>query len=227
MSGLTSGCGDFLTHLLKDLEERLATCEADLRNEKEAHAATREAEEVTLRERSEAQRDIEEGDMVCQWQELQQQVEYHRSKHADALTARNVALQARDDLLDMLRSKAEEMGKLRRRIQALEGEKRNSWSLAGGDEAFHSQSNTKEMAEIFKQKFVEEQKKVCDLQLQLAGLKDRLRLVKRKYSLLSECGEYNCDSGTFVESYKVISPPISILLSQGHVPCVVYFRISQ
>ena len=141
--------------------------------------------------------------MLCQklqeqLNSCQEQVKYHRSMHADAITARNTAWSRNDDLQDILRSKAEEIGKLTRQVYVLEREKRHSRNLVD-DET----SNTEKLAEIFKQQLVEEQTKVCDLQLQLARLKDHLRSANRKYSLLSESGDF--DSGTFVEPHKVTS----------------------
>jgi ubiquitin len=187
--------------LLTDLEERLATCEADLKNEKQAHEATRKSAELALRDRNEALRDIETRDMDCH--ELKQQMEEYHSLYTGALLSRNAALQERDQLQDILRSKLQEVKKLQKQVQVLEKEKNDKRALAD-DGITNSQSNIKKTAETFKQKYLRQKQQVCDLKLLVAKLEDQLQTVNKKCSRLTayDHDDHDCDLGTFIECPK-------------------------
>jgi hypothetical protein len=193
--------------LINDFEGKIAICQAELQEEKEAHAVTRKAGEVTLKEHREALQDIEGYDKICQrLQEerdfYKKEVDHFRSMHADSITERNAALRANDDLQDILKSKGNEIRELQRKVDTLERRHRQSLSLIEDEQT--TTSNTERIAQTFKQQLVQEQAKVCDLQLQIAKLQDQLRSSSRRYSYLSECGD--CDPGAFLEPYK--STPI-------------------
>lgn len=208
--GVHPWCGSLVIHLLTDLEERLTKCEADLKKEREEHAATREQAKVTLWERNEAQRDIEQSDMSCQslqerLESCQTELSYQRSANVEMISARNAAWQTIDELQDMLRSKIAELEQIKQEMHVLEQKWHsisNRLSIAD-DEVFSNRSNMEIQAEQFKQQLVEQQTQLWDLQFQVARLKDQLSSANRRNSVFSESGDFDFDSEFPMHSHKV------------------------